>query len=282
MTGIATRRVEVNGVEVAVSEAGTGGLPLVLVHGFTGHRDDFVERIPELAERGRVLAPDLRGHGGSTHTGRAESFHFEQLVDDLHALLDALAIDRCDLLGHSFGGMVALRFTLAHPERVASLVLMNTAPFAPDDYHPETFEKAGAIALAKGMGRLQDLVERASRDADEASAADRQTGKWQERYWQHHRRRYREMDPAAYGPLGAAMLGQVSLVDRLAEIRCPTTVIVGSDDHKFLRGADALAQAIPGARRVTIPDAGHHPHMENPAAWLAAVRAHRASGSSES
>jgi pimeloyl-ACP methyl ester carboxylesterase len=274
MAGIATRRVEVNGIEIAVSEAGAGGCPLVLVHGFTGHRDDFVDQIPELALRGRVLAPDLRGHGGSTHTGRVESYCFEQLVDDLRALLDALAIDRCDLLGHSLGGMVVLRFALAYPERVASLVLMNTAPCAPDDYEPEVFEKAGDIALAKGMGRLQELIERASRDAADASAADRQTEKWEERYWEHHRRRYRELDPAAYAPLGAAMLGQAPLVERLAEIRCPTTVLVGSDDRKFLRGAEALAAGIPGARLVTIPDAGHHPHMENPAAWLAAMREH--------
>jgi pimeloyl-ACP methyl ester carboxylesterase len=279
MASVVTRRVEINGIEVAVSEAGTGACPLLLMHGFTGHRDDFIERIPELAEQGRVLAPDLRGHGSSTHTGRAESFGFEQLVDDLRALLDALGIDRCDLLGHSVGGMLTLRFALAFPERVASLILLNTAPFAPDDYEPAVFEKAGAIALAKGMARLQELIEQAARNAVDASAADRQTEKWADVYWTHHRRRYREMDPAAYGAFGAAMLGQTSLAPRLGEIRCPTTVIVGADDRKFLKGADVLAAAIEGARRVTIPDAGHHPHMENPEAWLAAMREHRGSGS---
>lgn len=279
MAEIATRRVELNGIEIAVSEAGQGARPLVLVHGFTGHRDDFLERLPELAVERRVLAPDLRGHGASTRTGRAESFDFAQLVDDLRALLDALEIDRCDLLGHSFGGMVSLRFALAQPDRLASLVLMNTAPFAPDDYDPATFEKAGAIARDKGMGRLQELVERASRADADPDAADRQTGKWAERYWAHHRRRYREMDPAAYGALGAAMLGQASLEGRLGEIRCPTTVIVGAADSKFLRGADALAAGIPGARRVTLPDAGHHPHMENPEAWRAALHEHFESAS---
>jgi pimeloyl-ACP methyl ester carboxylesterase len=282
MPEVATRRVELNGIEIAVAEAGRGDPPLLLVHGFTGHRDDFVDRIPELGQARRVLAPDLRGHGGSTRTGRAEDFHFEQLVDDLRALLDALEIERIDLLGHSFGGMVALRFALAHPERVSSLVLMNTAPFAPDDYDPATFEKAGAIAREKGMARLQELVERASRADAEPSAEDRQTEKWADRYWAHHRRRYREMDPVAYGALGAVMLGQASLVPRLGEIRCRTTVIVGADDRKFLRGADLLAAGIPGARRVTIPEAGHHPHMENPAAWRAAMSLHGESGSSGS
>jgi pimeloyl-ACP methyl ester carboxylesterase len=279
MASVATRRVEINGIEVAVSEAGSGRRPLLLVHGFTGHRDDFIDRIPELAEQGRVLAPDLRGHGSSSHTGRAETFGFEQLVDDQRALLDALGIERCDLLGHSLGGMVTLRFALAYPERVASLILLNTAPFAPDAYEPAVFEKAGEIALAKGMARLQELVEQAARNADDPSPADRQSEKWADRYWAHHRRRYCEMDPAAYGALGAAMLGQTSLVPRLREIRCPTTVIVGCDDRKFLRGADAMAAAISGARHAVIPDAGHHPHMENPEAWLAAMREHRGAGS---
>jgi len=279
MAPVEIRRIEINGIEVAVSEAGTGSRPLLLVHGFTGHRDDFIARLPELAEQGRVLAPDLRGHGSSTHTGRPESFEFEQLVDDQRALLDVLGIDRCDLLGHSFGGMVALRFALAHPERVASLILLDTAPFAPDDYDPAAFEKAGEIALAKGMARLQELVEQAARNAVDASAEDRQTDKWADVYWTHHRRRYREMDPVAYGAIGAVMLGQTSLVSRLGEIRCPTTVIVGSEDRKFLRGAEVMAAEIPGARRVIIPDAGHHPHMEHPEAWLAAIRAHRSSAS---
>jgi pimeloyl-ACP methyl ester carboxylesterase len=247
----------------------------------TGHRDDFIDRLPELARDGRVLVPDLRGHGDATRNGRAESFHFDQLVDDLRAFLDALEIDRCDLLGHSMGGMVVIRFALAHPERVASLVLMNTAPFAPDGYSENVFVKAGEIAVAKGMGRLQELVAAAARNESELSAADRQSEKWAERYWAHHERRYNAMEPVAYGALGVAMMGQESVADRLGEINCPTTVLVGSDDTSFLRGAEALAAAIPSAERTILPDAGHHPHMENSAAWLAAMARHRKRTSGE-
>jgi 2-succinyl-6-hydroxy-2,4-cyclohexadiene-1-carboxylate synthase len=279
MTRVVTRRVAINGIEVAYSEAGEGGRPLVLVHGFTGHRDDFIERLPELALDGRVLAPDLRGHGDATHTGRAETFSFEQLVDDLRAFLDALAIERCDLLGHSLGGMVVLRFVLAYPKRVASLVLMNTAPFSPDGFLPEVFAKAGEIAIAKGMARLQDLVAAAARNAD--TPADRQVEKWAARYWAHHERRYIAMDPVAYGALGAEMVGQASIEGRLGEITCPTTVLVGANDSNFLRGADVMAAAIPAARRRTFPDAGHHPHMENAKAWSEALHEHRSRTSGE-
>jgi len=82
------------------------------------------------------------------------------------------------------------------------------------------------------------------------------------------------MDPVAYMTLVFAMVDQQPVVSCLDEIRCPTTVLVGSDDGDFLKGADALHAGIPNAERVTIPDAGHHPHRENPDVWLAAVRGH--------
>jgi pimeloyl-ACP methyl ester carboxylesterase len=278
---VQTRRIRIDDIEISCAEAGeagqTGdGAPLVMVHGFTGHRDDFRDVLPELARDGWVLAPDLRGHGDCTHTGRAETFTFAQLVDDLNVLLDALEIERCDLLGHSFGGMVALRFVLAHPERVASLVLMDTAPFAPDGYDRGVFEKAGAIAEARGMSFLQELVEKAGRADSAPNPSDKQTRKWGDYYWEHMRKRYGAMDPAAYAAFGLEMMDQSSLADRLGEIACPATILVGSDDEAFQRGADAFEAGIPAAKRVTIEDAGHHPHIENTAPWLAALRAHRA------
>lgn len=271
-----TRRIRLGDVELAYNEVSGAGRPCVFLHGLTGHRDDFATRMPELADLGWLLAPDLRGHGDFTHTGRPETFTFAQLIADLGAFLDACGVESCDLLGHSFGGMVALRFVLAHPERVDSLLLMDTAPFAPEDYTPETFEKAGAIARARGMAFLQGLVERAARSHPSPAPADRQTAKWADRYWAHHRLRYSAMDPEAYGALGLLMVRQQPVTARLGEIRCPTTVIVGSDDTEFLRGAEALSLGIEHAVTVTIRDAGHHPQMENPVAWSNAVRVHLA------
>jgi len=245
-----------------------------MLHGLTGHRADFRPRLRELADTGRLLAPDLRGHGDFTRTGREESFTFSRIVADLEAWLDALEIGRCDLLGHSFGGMVALRFALAHPDRVASLMLMNTAPFCPGGYTRATFEKAGAIARARGMAFLQERVEKAMRADTSPSAADRQIEKWADRYWPHQRLRFGAMDPVGYAALGKVMVDQEPVLGRLGEIRCPTTVLVGAEDEDFLPGADAMASGIAGAVRATLADAGHHPHMESPEAWLAAVREH--------
>ncbi len=274
MPEVETRRVALGDVELSMDEVAGAGRPLVLIHGFTGHRSDFRPRLPELADTGRVLTPDLRGHGDFTHTGRAETFTFARLVEDIRLWLDAIEVERCDLLGHSFGGMVTLRFALTHPDRVASLLLMSTAPFCPEGYERPVFEKGGEIASARGMAFLQELVEKAMRENPNPTPGDRQIEKWGADYWPHHRLRYGAMDPVGYGALGLAMVDQEPVVDRLGEIRCPTTVLVGAEDEAFLAGSQATASGIPGARRVTLPEAGHHPHMESPEAWLEAVRDH--------
>jgi len=271
--------VEIAWDEIAPEERGAAAPPLVLLHGLTGHRADFLPVLPRLARRLpglRILAPDLRGHGDSTHTGDPASFSFERLVDDLVRLLDGLAIPRCHLLGHSFGGMVALRFALAHPDRLASLLLASTAPFAPEAYGAELFEKSGDLARDRGMAFLQALIERRARATAPTRPSERQTARWAERYWPHHRHRYRSMEPLAYQRLGLAMVRQTPVVDRLGELALPVGVLVGLDDEEFLAGCTRLGADVPGARLVEIPDAGHHPHREAPEAWLDAVCAHLA------
>ena len=273
---VLTKRVQVGDIEVAYDDFGEGpsnARPLVLVHGLTGHRRDWEYQREFLATLGRNVAPDLRGHGDSDHARDPRTYTFAQLVEDLRGLLDRLEIAQCDLLGHSVGGMVALRFVLAFPERVASLVAMDTCCEAPQGYERWIFERGGALGREKGMAELQRAVETVTRQA-EASASDRHIEHWPVDYWEHHRMRYRAMDPNAYENLALAMIDQESLTGRLSEIACPTLVIVGEDDTPYLSGAESLTEGIPGARRVTVPGAGHHPHQENSPAWREAIRAH--------
>jgi len=259
-----TGRVRIGEFEIQVDEAGEGDRPLVLLHGLTGHRKDFETVLSELARNGRVLAPDVRGHGGGHPPAAAPGYDLETLVADVLGLLDALGIERCDLLGHSFGGMIALRFCLAHPERVASLILMSTSCEAPDNLSPETFEKAGGFARNKGMAKLQSRLEELGR-ADEAPLppdASDELRDWRARYWEHHRLRHRDLDPGAYRDLGIAMTDQMPVTSRLGEIACPSLVIIGKEDVDFVRGAGLLAEGLPDATLKELPGVEHHPHQE--------------------
>lgn len=278
MRGAATpavARVALADCELAYQQAGRGPRPLVLVHGYTGSRLDFAGRVRELAACGRVLVPDLRGHGASGRGRDASGYSLEALAQDLLGFLEALDLPACDLLGHSMGGMVALRAALAQPDRFASLVLMDTAARVPDGIPREALGRAWALAREAGMEALFQAF-RAFLVADpDRSAPDRRLEReWGDGYWRWRRTNLVAMDPLAYAALGQAILEQAPLLPRLPELRCPTLVLVGAEDAGFRRPADELEAGIPGARRVDVPDAAHQPQLENPEAWTRAILQH--------
>jgi pimeloyl-ACP methyl ester carboxylesterase len=269
-----TGNADLGALRIAYDEAGEGGRPLVLLHGLTGHRRDFEGVLPDLARYGRTLAPDLRGHGDSTPTGGG--YDFPSCVDDQLRFLDAMGIEHCDLLGHSFGGMLALRFTLAHPERVSSLVLMSTSCEAPDNLHREVFVKAGGYARQHGMEALQARLEEIGL-AKEPPLADTTSDShrdWRERYWPHHRLRHLAMDSEAYEALGIEMMDQQPVTERLSEIRCPCLVIIGSEDADFVRGAGVLSGGLPDVTVCWLEGVDHHPHQEDRPGFLESMSAH--------
>jgi pimeloyl-ACP methyl ester carboxylesterase len=117
------KRVKVGALEIEYDEVGpdqTGNIqanngerPFVLLHGFAGSRDDFADVLLGLGELGPTLVPDQRGHGGSSNLG--EGYTLDQLTADISDFLDSVGVQECDLLGHSLGGLVALRLALAQP-----------------------------------------------------------------------------------------------------------------------------------------------------------------------
>lgn len=270
-------RIQAGGLAMSYEEQGAGGRPFVLVHGFTGSSDDFVDVLPALAARGRTLAPDLRGHGGTSRPGAPADYTFERLAGDVLAFLDAVDAPRCDLLGHSMGGMVAQLLTLQAPERVASLILMDTAA-GPVLREARAFlEGAARIATESGMETLHQLsranfASQAKRAPAMARCVERMG---EERFWARMRAKSLAMDPTAFATLGPLLCTQEGVADRLGEIRCPVTVLVGEQESApLMQGSQELAAGIAGAKLVVIPDAAHSPQLEHPEAWLAAVLGH--------
>jgi pimeloyl-ACP methyl ester carboxylesterase len=282
---VSERRIVVNGIELAVEEvvraagAGPDARPLVLVHGFTGFRQDFAPVMDALARlAGRVVALDLRGHGASTHTGDEASYTLDALAGDLLAALGALDIARCDLLGHSLGGMLVQRVALAAPERVASLVLLSTSAEALGWIDEGLLALAAAVGREQGMARLAEILRaRAPEDPARSEPDRRLEREWgAERFWAWRTARVVATDPAAYRALGLALKHAPDLRSRLCAVACPTTAMVGALDPEFVEASARMAAAIPGARHVVIPNAGHQPQLEAPEAWLAAVGEHLA------
>ncbi len=268
------KRVRVGPLEMEYTEAGRGERPFVLVHGFTGSRDDFADVLAHLGELGHTVTPDNRGHGGTTNPGVPEAYSLEHLRDDLLGLLDALGHERVDLLGHSLGGMIALRFVLAHPDRVASLVLMDTAPAAMRGMPREVFEAGAKVAREHGMAALFAGM-RARPPGIQPEAVKRTIERMgEERYWARIEAKLLAMDPEAFATLSAVLAEQEPVTGRLGEIRCPTLVLVGEQDVPFVPPSREMAERIPAAELLVVEGAAHSPQFENEAVWLDAVTSH--------
>jgi pimeloyl-ACP methyl ester carboxylesterase len=133
--GVEHRFVEANGLHFHAAEAGDASAdPVVLLHGWPQHWYEWRYLIPPLAERYRVICPDLRGLGWSD--APPSGYEKETLADDILALLDELGHERVRLVGHDWGGWVGFLICLREPERVSRYLALNiAAPFAPVNIH---------------------------------------------------------------------------------------------------------------------------------------------------
>ncbi len=257
-------------VEVAVLEAGAGGRPLLLLHGFTGAKEDFADWLDPLAARGwHAVAPDHRGHGGSDAPGTEADYSLATLASDALGVADALGWSRFVLLGHSMGGMVAQLVALKTPERIRGLVLMDTAHGAVEGVDPELAALGVEVARTAGLGVIADLT--ADRPSPLSTPADERVKRERPGYVEFGDRKFRACSPAMYAALVVEMLSQPDRLDALAALHVATLVVVGEQDRPFLEPCRRLAATIPGARLVVLPDAGHGPQFEAPEAWWEAV-----------
>ena len=122
--------VNTNGIRMRLHEAGTG-FPVVMCHGFPEIWYSWRHQIRALAASGfRAIAPDQRGYGETECPPQIEAYTQKQLVADMVGMLDALGIDKCVIVGHDWGGMVAWNAAMMAPDRIERVIGVNT-PFIP-------------------------------------------------------------------------------------------------------------------------------------------------------
>jgi 3-oxoadipate enol-lactonase len=265
---MAERHVKVDGVELSVEDRGSG-LPIVLVHGFPLDRAMWASQIEALAGEFRVIAPDLRGFGNSSlAAGDAEQgVGMERYAADVAAVLDELGVtEPVVLAGFSMGGYAAWQFAVRLPKRLAGLVPCDTRALADTDEARAGRQKMAEAALAAGdsspaLAMLPKLLGKSTQQsrpeivAGVQAVIERQTAE----------------------AVAAAQRGMARREDvrpRLKEIACPTLAIVGAEDA-ISPPAEMreIAAAMPNAKVVEIPAAGHMTTMENPAAVTQAIAA---------
>jgi len=266
------RQVAVGGIHLSIAEAGAGQSPLLLVHGFTGAKEDFTPWLDRLAASGwHAVAPDLRGHGASAKPAQETAYSFEIMADDMLGLADALGWERLVLLGHSMGGMVAQFIACKAPARLDGMILMDTSHGPLRNLDPELVEAAVTIVRSQGMDALASIV--AERQGPLETAAHRRLIDGQAGYAEFCDRKLRATSPALYAAMAPAFL---SAPDRLDSLRTlpetlPVLVIAGELDQPFLGPSKRMAVGVGQGVLEIIPDAGHCPQFENAEAWWQAL-----------
>ena len=271
-----TRRFSVDDISLAWDRwdgPAAGGTPFVLCHGFSGSSHDFALNIEDLATHRTVVSLDHRGHGRSQKTGRVDRYSLDRSAADLIALVDAEVGGPVDLLGHSMGGAIALRVTLARPDLIRSLILMDTSAWS---FVPQDPQIAALVAgFIASFDPAEGLPTFTSPDNPEtALIAEATPAAWQETKATMDA----AFDPSALKALGTELFDSTaaSVRSRLGEIGCPVSIIVGEHDHPFVDQADDLAAELRGATVTVIPGAYHSPQLTHAAPWAAAVEAHLA------
>jgi pimeloyl-ACP methyl ester carboxylesterase len=243
---------EVNGTKLSYELMGKGET-VVFIHGGLADSRLWDDQIKEFAKRYRVLRYDLRGFGKSEFPKTAYSH-----IEDLYALLKFLKINKVSIVGLSLGGIIAVDFALEHPDMVKSLILTSSGlrghPFARNN-------QSAAVSKAaeeQGMERAIEMWLEHPFFASGRSNAGFQ-----------RRMRIMLVDNYKYwGPTPSTIIvtyPSPPAIERLSAIAAPTLVIVGGmDADNILAIADTLAMKIRGAKKVVIPNVGHHLNMEKP------------------
>lgn len=237
--------------------------PVLLIHGWTVTADTtFAPCYPALADRYRVIAPDLRGHGRSSPARRG--VRLEDLADDCAAVLDALDVRRAVVVGYSLGGAVAQLLWHRHRDRVAGLVVCSTArhfqtgPVGDLWYRGQSWI-APAVRAFPGAARTR------MQRAVDGKVADGPYAAW-------YRRELLRGDPPSLLRVGAA-LGRFRSNRWIGDVDVPAAAVITTQDRTVpTRRQRGLAAAIPGCRTYEV--AGPHTSAVTiPDVWVPQLRA---------
>ena len=269
---LAERLVRVGDVQLAVAEAGAGQRPLLLVHGFTGAKEDFTPWLEPLAEAGwHAVAPDLRGHGASSQPAAESEYSFQLMAADLQGLADALGWDRFVLLGHSMGGMVAQYMACAAPGRgLDGLILMDTSHGPLRNLDPDLVQAAVSIVRDQGMDVLAGIL--AERQGPLTTPAHQQLITGQAGYAEFCDRKLRATSAAMYAAMAPAFM---TAADRLDDLRAlpatlPVLVIAGEQDKPFLAPSRRMAEGVGQGTLAVIPGRSRPQPAVREFRWLVA------------
>jgi len=255
-SSLSTGKADINGAQLYYEVKGTGQ-PLLLVHAGVADSRMWDPQFEAFSKEYQTIRFDLRGFGRSNMPSVAFSNY-----EDIHALLDFFGIEQVFLLGISFGGLIALDFTLAYPDYVKALVLgaPSVSGASPSQRVRQFWDEEDALLEKGDLEGATELnlrlwVDGPHREASQVSADVRDL--------------VREMQLGIFKKEISDDVDDIDLeppaIQRLGEVEIPVQVLVGELDlEEKLELADRLIQEMPDCKKVLIPGAAHMLNMEKP------------------
>jgi proline iminopeptidase len=271
--------VPVDGAQLFCRDVGEGH-PIVVLHG--GPEFDHAYFLPELdrlADSFRLIYYDQRGRGRSAVGVRPEDVSIQSEIDDLECVRSHLGLESVAVLGHSWGGVLAMEHAIRHPDRVSQLLLLDTAPASPGDWQ----------LLRDAFARLRPREDREAMDAISATDAYQRGDLEADAAYLRHHFRMTVPRPEHLEALVARLRSNFTeesvllargidqrlwdesarsaswdLLPALRGLDVPTLVLHGEHDFIPLQVAARIAGTIPNARLSVLPGCGHFTFVEAP------------------
>jgi proline iminopeptidase len=267
---------QTQGVTIWYEVRGSGsGTPLVVANGGPGFDHSYLlcgDVWDRLAKGRKVVFYDQRGNGKSSELEDGQPCGLAEQIDDLEALRAHLELDRIDLLGHSWGGYLAMAYASRHPERIAHLLIVDSAApkiqdtlFLFENIYPETTERKDGLAFAVALGD------------EEAIAADVHEYLSMLFYSPQARDAFlaRSSSFVYRQKVNEAVWGDIQRFDlnpELPKFEFPTLVVTGRYDFNVAPSvAYSIHKAIPGSDFAVFEKSGHLPFCEEPEGFIQRV-----------
>jgi proline-specific peptidase len=259
-----------------------GRLPILALHGGPGVPSDYLLALEPLTANRRVILYDQVGCGRSTPGEPPAEWVLDLFLEELSAVRRALGLNQVHVLGHSWGGMLAIEHALTEAPGVASLTLVCTPPSV-----PQWVEEVQSLVHVLPMAERLALMDSMASERPAGEAFEQAMEVFDERHGcrvqpipvalqrsldaAHLDPRVREAmwGPHPFHPTGT--LAQWDIRDRLDEIRAPTIVLGGRHDTVTPNQMAALQRAIPYAESHLFEHSAHYPHLEESAAFTQVV-----------
>jgi proline-specific peptidase len=258
----------------------SGKYPLICLHGGPGATHDYFGSLEAFAATGRrVILYDQLGWGNSDHIQNPAMWTVELFVEELGVIRQALGLEVVHLLGHSWGGQLAMEYALTQPAGLASLIIADSLASAPQ----------WAVEAQRLISQLPETTQQVIRGHETSGTTDSQEYKEAMKEYSRHfagghidpkpewvKEAFKKLENneiylTMWGPSEFCVTGTLKewdITNRLGEIRVPTLVLCGRDDEATPALAQTICDGIPGSELVIFERSAHFPHIEETDRYL--------------